>query len=85
MDFLDRSFKFQNQKTFFSREFNFANLKKSNFSRDFNFANLENSNFSREFNFANFRQIRETREIFFPRKFLPLRYENESKVSDMQD
>ena len=63
-----------NQKTFFSRKSNFANYRKWNFSREFNFANSENSNFSLEFNFANLRLIRETREIFFPRKFLPLRY-----------
>ena len=36
----------------FSREFTFANLKKSKFSREFNFADCQKSNFSREFTFA---------------------------------
>ena len=67
---------FANQKNFFLRKSIFANYRKSKFSREFNFANLQNSNFSREFNFANSRLIRETRETFFPRKFLPLKYSN---------
>ena len=62
----------------------FAIREKSDFSREFNFANYVKSDFSREFNFANSRQIREIREIreiFFPRKFLTLRY---SKSTDQK-
>ena len=68
-------------KSNFLRKFNFANFENSNFSREFNFANLENSNFSREFTLTNSRLIRETREIFFPRKFLPLRYMSKNILS----
>ena len=59
----------------FWQELNFAN-QKTFFLRKSNFANYRKSNFSREFNFANSRLIRETRETFFPRKFLPLKYSN---------
>ena len=59
----------------FWQELNFAN-QKTFFLRKSNFANYRKSNFSREFNFANSRLIRETRETFFPRKFLPLTYSN---------
>ena len=55
-------------------EFNFANEEKVSFSREFNFAN-EGEKFSRgnlisrmKDQFANFR------EIFFPRKFLTIKY-----------
>ena len=40
----------------------------------FNFADTQFWKISREFNFADFSRNREIREIFFPRKYLPLRY-----------
>ena len=51
-----------------------SGVKKHFFSRKSSFVNRKKSNFLREFNFANSRLICEICEIFFRRKFLPLRY-----------
>ena len=43
-------------------------------SREFNFADSRFQKISRELNFVDVGENREIHEIFFPRKFLPLRY-----------
>ena len=57
-------------------ESNFANEEKGFFSREFNLANEGEKHFSREFSFADEGPIREIREIFFPQKFLTIKYFN---------
>ena len=61
-------------------EFNFASEEMVFFSREFNFANEEEKHFSREFNFVDEGPIREIREIFFPRKFLTIKYQKMSTI-----
>ena len=48
--------------------------------REFNFANEEEKHFSREFNFVDEGPIREIREIFFPGKFLTIKYQKMSTI-----
>ena len=57
-----------------SRELIFANHQFWKISRELIFANRHFWGSKTEFIFANLAKIREIRKVFFPRKFLPLRY-----------
>ena len=62
-------------------KFNFASKEMGGRGlREFNFANEEEKHFSREFNFVDEGPIREIREIFFPRKFLTIKYQKMSTI-----
>ena len=68
---------FWKKKLFFwkiPRKFNFAVSLFRKISREFHFADSWFQKILRELNFVDFGENHEIRKIFFPRKFLPLRY-----------